>query len=75
MKNTKVRLDKQNSDQNHSKIPECEALEAWMNPGFRRVGAWVESSDILVGRVTPKSDQPPEEKLLRAIFVKSPGCA
>jgi DNA-directed RNA polymerase subunit beta len=30
----------------------------------------VESGDILVGKVTPKgeSDQPPEEKLLRAIF-------
>lgn len=38
--------------------------------GIIRVGAWVESSDILVGKVTPKgeSDQPPEEKLLRAIF-------
>ncbi|MGD1938986.1 MAG: DNA-directed RNA polymerase subunit beta [Cyanophyceae cyanobacterium] len=38
--------------------------------GIIRIGAWVESSDILVGKVTPKgeSDQPPEEKLLRAIF-------
>ena len=38
--------------------------------GIIRVGAWVESGDILVGKVTPKgeSDQPPEEKLLRAIF-------
>lgn len=38
--------------------------------GVIRIGAWVESGDILVGKVTPKgeSDQPPEEKLLRAIF-------
>jgi DNA-directed RNA polymerase subunit beta len=38
--------------------------------GIIRIGAWVESGDILVGKVTPKgeSDQPPEEKLLRAIF-------
>ncbi|MGA0308938.1 MAG: DNA-directed RNA polymerase subunit beta, partial [Vulcanococcus sp.] len=38
--------------------------------GIIRVGAYVESGDILVGKVTPKgeSDQPPEEKLLRAIF-------
>ena len=34
------------------------------------IGSWVESGDILVGKVTPKgeSDQPPEGKLLRAIF-------
>jgi len=33
-------------------------------------GAWVESGDILVGKVTPKEDldQHPEGKLLRAIF-------
>lgn len=38
--------------------------------GIIRTGAWVEAGDILVGKVTPKgeSDQPPEEKLLRAIF-------
>jgi DNA-directed RNA polymerase subunit beta len=38
--------------------------------GIITIGAWVESSDILVGKVTPKgeSDQPPEGKLLRAIF-------
>ncbi|NJN29201.1 MAG: DNA-directed RNA polymerase subunit beta [Synechococcales cyanobacterium RM1_1_8] len=38
--------------------------------GVIRVGAWVDAGDILVGKVTPKgeSDQPPEEKLLRAIF-------
>jgi len=38
--------------------------------GIIRIGAFVESGDVLVGKVTPKgeSDQPPEEKLLRAIF-------
>ncbi|MER3431938.1 MAG: DNA-directed RNA polymerase subunit beta [Leptolyngbya sp. ERB_1_1] len=38
--------------------------------GIIRIGAYVEAGDILVGKVTPKgeSDQPPEEKLLRAIF-------
>jgi DNA-directed RNA polymerase subunit beta len=38
--------------------------------GIIRIGAFVQSGDILVGKVTPKgeSDQPPEEKLLRAIF-------
>jgi len=37
--------------------------------GIINVGSWVESGDILVGKVTPKgeSDQPPEGKLLRAI--------
>jgi len=38
--------------------------------GIITIGSWVESGDILVGKVTPKgeSDQPPEGKLLRAIF-------
>jgi DNA-directed RNA polymerase subunit beta len=47
-----------------------ESLRNLDEQGIIRVGAWVESGDILVGKVTPKgeSDQPPEEKLLRAIF-------
>nr|YP_010336832.1 RNA polymerase beta subunit [Stylonema alsidii]UNJ15238.1 RNA polymerase beta subunit [Stylonema alsidii] len=38
--------------------------------GIITVGSWVDSSDILVGKITPKgeSDQLPEGKLLRAIF-------
>nr|YP_009394131.1 RNA polymerase b-subunit [Rhodomela confervoides]ARW62693.1 RNA polymerase b-subunit [Rhodomela confervoides] len=38
--------------------------------GIIVVGSWVDSGDILVGKVTPKgeSDQLPEGKLLRAIF-------
>jgi DNA-directed RNA polymerase subunit beta len=47
-----------------------DALRQLDELGIIRIGAWVEASDILVGKVTPKgeSDQPPEEKLLRAIF-------
>jgi DNA-directed RNA polymerase subunit beta len=47
-----------------------DALRQLDESGIIRVGAWVEAGDILVGKVTPKgeSDQPPEEKLLRAIF-------
>nr|YP_009314937.1 RNA polymerase b-subunit [Scinaia undulata]SCW23392.1 RNA polymerase b-subunit [Scinaia undulata] len=38
--------------------------------GIIAIGSWVESGDILVGKITPKgeSDQLPEGKLLRAIF-------
>ena len=38
--------------------------------GIVRIGAEVKPSDILVGKITPKSetDLAPEEKLLRAIF-------
>nr|YP_009391649.1 RNA polymerase b-subunit [Laurenciella marilzae]ARW59793.1 RNA polymerase b-subunit [Laurenciella marilzae] len=38
--------------------------------GVISVGSWVDSGDILVGKITPKgeSDQLPEGKLLRAIF-------
>ena len=43
--------------------------------GIIRVGAKVEDSDILIGKVTPKgeSDPTPEEKLLRAIFGEKAG--
>nr|YP_009393924.1 RNA polymerase b-subunit [Polysiphonia sertularioides]ARW62486.1 RNA polymerase b-subunit [Polysiphonia sertularioides] len=38
--------------------------------GIISIGSWVDSGDILVGKITPKgeSDQLPEGKLLRAIF-------
>ena len=38
--------------------------------GIIQIGTWVNSGDILVGKLTPKgeSDYPPEGKLLRAIF-------
>jgi DNA-directed RNA polymerase subunit beta len=47
-----------------------EALRHLDDEGVVRVGSMVRSGEILVGKITPKgeSDQPPEEKLLRAIF-------
>nr|QOS04615.1 two component transcriptional regulator [Sarcopeltis skottsbergii] len=38
--------------------------------GIISVGSWVDSGDILIGKITPKgeADQLPEGKLLRAIF-------
>ncbi|MTJ09912.1 MULTISPECIES: DNA-directed RNA polymerase subunit beta [unclassified Anabaena] len=47
-----------------------DSLRQLDEQGIIRIGAWVDAGDILVGKVTPKgeSDQPPEEKLLRAIF-------
>ena len=47
-----------------------EALRNLDHNGVIRVGAEVKPGDILVGKITPKSetDLAPEEKLLRAIF-------
>ncbi len=47
-----------------------EALRHLDEAGIAYIGAEVDSSDILVGKITPKSESPmsPEEKLLRAIF-------
>ncbi len=47
-----------------------EALSNLDETGIVHVGAEVRPGDILVGKVTPKSESPmtPEEKLLRAIF-------
>jgi DNA-directed RNA polymerase subunit beta len=47
-----------------------ESLKHLDEEGIVRVGSLVKSGEILVGKITPKgeSDQPPEEKLLRAIF-------
>lgn len=52
-----------------------EILMKLDNRGLIRVGSWVKSGDILVGKVTPKngSDETPEEKLLRAIFGEKKG--
>ena len=43
--------------------------------GIVHIGAEVRAGDILVGKVTPKSESPmtPEEKLLRAIFGEKAG--
>lgn len=47
-----------------------ESLRHLDEVGIVHVGAEVRAGDILVGKVTPKSESPmtPEEKLLRAIF-------
>ncbi|MBN1869945.1 MAG: DNA-directed RNA polymerase subunit beta [Candidatus Omnitrophica bacterium] len=47
-----------------------EALISLNEDGIVRVGAEVKAGDILVGKVTPKSEKElsPEERLLRAIF-------
>src|SRR5690606_1523099 len=47
-----------------------ESLKHLDEVGIVHVGAEVRAGDILVGKVTPKSESPmtPEEKLLRAIF-------
>ena len=47
-----------------------EALKDLTEEGIIRIGAEVKAGDILVGKVTPKSEKElsPEERLLRAIF-------
>lgn len=47
-----------------------QALSKLDENGVIHIGSWVESGDILVGKLTPKgeSDYLPEGKLLRAIF-------
>ena len=52
-----------------------EALADLDESGIVRVGAEVTSSDILVGKITPKGETQlsPEEKLLRAIFGEKAG--
>jgi DNA-directed RNA polymerase subunit beta len=47
-----------------------EALKNLGNDGVVRIGAEVKPGDILVGKITPKSETElaPEERLLRAIF-------
>ncbi|OGW80807.1 MAG: DNA-directed RNA polymerase subunit beta [Omnitrophica bacterium RIFCSPHIGHO2_02_FULL_51_18] len=52
-----------------------EALKDLAEDGIIRVGAEVGPGDILVGKVTPKSETElsPEEKLLRAIFGEKAG--
>ncbi|MDP3804512.1 MAG: DNA-directed RNA polymerase subunit beta [Candidatus Omnitrophota bacterium] len=52
-----------------------ESLRNLDEGGIIRIGAEVEPGDILVGKVTPKSETElsPEEKLLRAIFGEKAG--
>ncbi|MDH5751132.1 MAG: DNA-directed RNA polymerase subunit beta [Deltaproteobacteria bacterium] len=52
-----------------------EALRNLDDSGIVRIGTYVRSGDILVGKVTPKGETQltPEEKLLRAIFGEKAG--
>ncbi|HKI96874.1 MAG TPA: DNA-directed RNA polymerase subunit beta [bacterium] len=52
-----------------------EALRNLDDSGIVRIGTYVKSGDILVGKVTPKGETQlnPEEKLLRAIFGEKAG--
>ena len=52
-----------------------EALRALDDSGIVRIGTYVKSGNILVGKVTPKGETQlnPEEKLLRAIFGEKAG--
>jgi DNA-directed RNA polymerase subunit beta len=52
-----------------------EALKNLDESGIIRLGAEVQSGDILVGKITPKGETQlsPEEKLLRAIFGEKAG--
>jgi DNA-directed RNA polymerase subunit beta len=52
-----------------------DALKNLDESGIIRVGEYVKAGDIIVGKITPKSDTQlsPEEKLLRAIFGEKAG--
>ena len=52
-----------------------EALRNLDDSGIVRIGTYVRSGDILVGKITPKGETQlnPEEKLLRAIFGEKAG--
>ena len=67
-----VRDTKRGLEELTSDIPNVseEATRNLDENGLIRIGAEVNPSDILIGKITPKgeSDPSPEEKLLRAIF-------
>nr|AIA61250.1 RNA polymerase beta subunit [Cyanidiaceae sp. MX-AZ01] len=69
---TDARQTKLGAEEITRKIPNVgeHALRQLDEQGIISVGSWVEAGSILVGKITPKgeSDQPPEGKLLRAIF-------
>nr|UNJ16040.1 RNA polymerase beta subunit [Cyanidioschyzonaceae sp. 3]WDB00467.1 RNA polymerase beta subunit [Cyanidiococcus yangmingshanensis] len=78
---TSIHLEKYETDARQTKLGSEEitrqipnvgehALRQLDEQGIISVGSWVEAGSILVGKITPKgeSDQPPEGKLLRAIF-------
>jgi len=72
-----VRDTKRGEEELTREIPNVgeEATKDLDEHGIIREGARVRSSDILIGKVTPKgeTDPTPEEKLLRAIFGEKAG--
>ena len=72
-----IRDTKRGEEELTNEIPNVseEATRNLDDRGIVRVGAEVESGDILVGKVTPKgeTDPTPEEKLLKAIFGEKAG--
>ncbi len=64
-----TKLGKEEITRDIPNVPE-EALSNLGDDGIIRVGAEVKPGDILVGKITPKSETElaPEERLLRAIF-------
>jgi DNA-directed RNA polymerase subunit beta len=72
-----VRDTKRGPEELTREIPNVmeESLRNLDENGIIRVGAEVESGDILVGKVTPKGETElsPEERLLRAIFGEKDG--
>ncbi|MFC1584728.1 DNA-directed RNA polymerase subunit beta [Fibrobacterota bacterium] len=75
--NLEVRDTKRGPEELTREIPNVmeESLANLDENGIIRVGAEVESGDILVGKVTPKGETElsPEERLLRAIFGEKAG--
>jgi DNA-directed RNA polymerase subunit beta len=67
-----VRQTKLGAEEITRELPNCsdQSIRNLDENGIVHIGSWVESGDIIVGKLTPKgeSDYPPEGKLLRAIF-------
>jgi len=72
-----IRDTKRGEEELTNEIPNVseEATRNLDERGIVRMGAQVDSGDILVGKVTPKgeTDPTPEEKLLKAIFGEKAG--
>ncbi|MBI4708448.1 MAG: DNA-directed RNA polymerase subunit beta [Candidatus Omnitrophica bacterium] len=71
---TETRLGNEEMTRDIPNVSE-EALRNLDENGLIRIGAEVEPGDILVGKITPKTDSEPspEERLLRAIFGEKAG--
>ncbi len=71
---TETRLGNEEITRDMPNVSE-EALKDLDESGIVRIGAEIKSGDILVGKITPKTDTEPspEERLLRAIFGEKAG--